>query len=90
LRWEDVDFRWRSLTMNDKVEGTGGRTIPLTPYLASLLLNLQRLNETPPNKRQTARLAQSGERWEPSKWVTAGGSEERLARVRFLTVVPSR
>ena len=24
--------------MNDKVEGTGGRTIPLTPYLASLLL----------------------------------------------------
>jgi hypothetical protein len=30
--------------MNDKVEGTGGRTIPLTPYLASLLLSLQRLN----------------------------------------------
>jgi integrase len=53
LRWEHVDFRWRSLTMNDKVEGTGGRTIPLTPYLASLLLNLQRLNEFPPNKRQT-------------------------------------
>ncbi|MEZ2309534.1 preprotein translocase, partial [Paraburkholderia sp. RCC_158] len=44
LRWDDVDFRWRSLTMNDKVEGTGGRTIPLTPYLASLLLSLQRLN----------------------------------------------
>ena len=71
LRWEDVDFRWRSLKMNDKVEGTGGRTIPLTPYLASLLLNLQRLNETPPNRRQTARLAGRGEQWAPSGWVFA-------------------
>lgn len=71
LRWEDVDFRWRSLTMNDKVEGTGGRTIPLTPYLASLLLNLRRLNETPPNRRQTARLAGRGDQWAPSEWVFA-------------------
>jgi integrase len=71
LRWEDVDFRWRSLTMNDKVEGTGGRVIPLTPYLASLLLQLQRLNQTPPNKRQAARRADKGEPWEPSEWVFA-------------------
>ena len=35
LRWADVDFQWRSLTIRDKVEGL--RTIPLTPYLASLL-----------------------------------------------------
>lgn len=33
VRWEDVDLRWRSLTLDDKVEGTGGRVIPLTPYL---------------------------------------------------------
>jgi len=31
LRWADVDFQWKSLTIRDKVEGE--RTIPLTPYL---------------------------------------------------------
>lgn len=29
LRWEDVDFEWRSICIKDKVEGT--RAIPLTP-----------------------------------------------------------
>lgn len=84
LRWEDVDFRWRSLTMNDKVEGTGGRTIPLTPYLASLLRNLQRLNEMPPNKRQSARLFERGEQWEPSPWVFASktASDGKIAEPR--------
>ncbi|MDO8775421.1 MAG: integrase family protein [Burkholderiaceae bacterium] len=38
LKWEDVDFRWRKLTIADKVEST--RTIPLTPYLAQLLATL--------------------------------------------------
>lgn len=69
LRWDDVDFRWRSLVLDDKVEGTGGRAIPLTPYLASLLLNLKHLNETPPNTRQAARLAERGQVWTPSAWV---------------------
>jgi integrase len=84
LRWEDVDFRWRSLTMNDKVEGTGGRTIPLTPYLASLLRNLQRLNEMPPNKRQAARLFERGQKWEPSEWVFASktASDGKIAEPR--------
>lgn len=84
LRWEDVDFRWRSLTMNDKVEGTGGRTIPLTPYLAGLLRHLQRLNEMPPNKRQTTRLAGRGEQWEPSEWVFASktASDGKIAEPR--------
>lgn len=40
LRWEDVDFRWRSLAMRDKVEG--GRMVPLTPYVAHLLAALPR------------------------------------------------
>ncbi|MDA8363698.1 MAG: integrase family protein [Gammaproteobacteria bacterium] len=40
LKWADVDFQWRSLTIRDKVEGV--RTIPLTPYLASLLFRLPR------------------------------------------------
>jgi integrase len=43
IRWEDVDFQWKAMTIRDKVEGT--RTIPLTPYVASLLACLPRRNE---------------------------------------------
>ena len=43
LRWAEVDFRWRKLTIADKVDAT--RTIPLTPYLAQLLATLPRVNE---------------------------------------------
>lgn len=76
LRWDDVDFRWRSLVLDDKVEGTGGRTIPLTPYLATLLMNLKRLNETPPDRRQLARLEAQGKKWAPSEWVFASKTSE--------------
>lgn len=67
LRWEEVDFQWRSITIRDKVEGE--RTIPLTPYFLSLLLELKRLNETPPNVRQIRRLGAAGRTWAPSPWV---------------------
>jgi integrase len=43
LRWADVDFQWRSMTIKDKVEGT--RTIPLTPYVSHLMAALPRRNE---------------------------------------------
>ena len=43
MKWADVDFQWRKLTIADKVEDT--RTIPLTPYLAQLLATLPRSNE---------------------------------------------
>lgn len=43
LRWQDVDFQWKSLTIRDKVEGE--RTIPLTPYVEHLLAPLPRRNE---------------------------------------------
>ena len=43
LQWADVDFQWKSLAIKDKVEGS--RTIPLTPYVASLLAVLPRRNE---------------------------------------------
>jgi integrase len=43
LTWANVDFQWRSLTIRDKVEGE--RTIPLTPYVASLLAAMPRRNE---------------------------------------------
>ncbi|SNX59274.1 Site-specific recombinase XerD [Nitrosomonas ureae] len=43
LRWQDIDFQWNSLTINDKVEDF--RVIPLTPYVANLLSALTRRNE---------------------------------------------
>jgi integrase len=43
LRWADVDFQWKSLTIGDKVEGE--RTIPLTPYMEHLIASLPRRNE---------------------------------------------
>jgi integrase len=43
IKWDDVDFQWLALTIKDKVEGE--RTIPLTPYVASLLAALPRRNE---------------------------------------------
>ena len=43
LRWADVDFQWKSLTIRDKVEGE--RTIPLPPYLEHLIAALPRRNE---------------------------------------------
>ena len=43
LKWADVDFRWQSLTIRDKVEGE--RTVPMTPYVAKLLSALPRRNE---------------------------------------------
>lgn len=49
LRWEDVDFQWRQITIKDKATSKGGetgtRTIPLTPYLLHLLSVLPRRNE---------------------------------------------
>ena len=43
LTWDDVDFRWKAMTIRDKAEGT--RVIPLTPYVASLLACLPRRNQ---------------------------------------------
>lgn len=40
LKWEQVDFRWRRLTLADKIETA--RTIPLSPYVAQLLHALPR------------------------------------------------
>ncbi|PFG11271.1 tyrosine-type recombinase/integrase [Marinobacter sp. LV10MA510-1] len=43
LRWSDVDFRWESLSIRDKVEGQ--RVIPLTSYVAFLIDSLPLRNE---------------------------------------------
>ena len=43
LRWEDINSKWRGLTIRDKVEGE--RVIPLTPYVSHMLAALPRRNE---------------------------------------------
>ena len=43
LRWVDVDFRWKKLTIADKVDTS--RVIPLTPYLAWLLRGLKKVQD---------------------------------------------
>lgn len=67
LQWAEVDFQWNSLTIRDKVEGR--RTIPLTPYVSTLLLELKRLGNVPPNVVALSKLKAKGETWKPSPWV---------------------
>ena len=43
LRWEDVNTKWKGISIRDKVEGM--REIPATPYLLHLLATLPRRNE---------------------------------------------
>ena len=43
IRWEDINFRWKSLTLNDKVEDN--RVIPMTSYVSQLLQALPRRNQ---------------------------------------------
>lgn len=43
LCWEDVDFRWQTISIRDKVDGE--RIIPLTPYVAHLLSCLPHRNK---------------------------------------------
>lgn len=40
LKWANVDFKWKTMTIRDKVEGE--RTIPLTPYVAHIADSLPR------------------------------------------------
>ena len=42
LKWEDIDFPNKKMTIRDKVSGY--RSIPLTPYLCSLLSKLPTVN----------------------------------------------
>jgi integrase len=92
-RWSDVDLKWRSLQLNDKVEGTGGRTIPVPPYLMGLFGELKRQNETPPGARRLRQLANKAQQWTPSPWlfpsltsVDGKIAEPRAAHVRALAV----
>lgn len=70
LQWSDIDFHWQTIRMRDKVEGDA--TVPLPPYVAALLLNLKRINDTPPPKNRIlhGKIVENDlENWRPSKWV---------------------
>jgi integrase len=65
LRWEDVDFRWNRITLADKVNDT--RVIPLSPYLAQMLVTLPRVTneDGKPNPFVFAAKSASGHIEEP-------------------------
>jgi len=72
IKWCDIDFRWGTISIRDKVEGF--RVIPLTPYVRSLLLNLEALNNTPPPPERILegkRIKNDLKNWKPSEWVFA-------------------
>lgn len=74
LKWADVDFTRESIRIKDK-EGSKREQrvayskVPLTPYVASLLRDLQRINETAPTVRYMREIEATGRTWEPSPWV---------------------
>ncbi len=71
-KWGDVDFKWNSLTIHDKVEGE--RVIPLTPYVHSLLTELHRINNTPPKVKHLRGKEEIHPKWKPSEWVFASSA----------------
>lgn len=95
LRWADVDFKWKRMTIKDKVEGE--RIIPLTPYVESLLSELRRINSVPSKvadiRGRRGKEAAKQKKQEPSPWVFSSPaakdgklSEPRLAHQRALKV----
>lgn len=77
LRWEDVDFRWQTVRMQDKTEGE--TVIPLTPHVAGLLRDLKLRNETPPPEYRILagkKLRNDLENWKPSEWVFVSKTAE--------------
>jgi len=45
LKWENIDFKWKTILLNDKVN-IEGRTIPMTKYIENRLKILKRNNES--------------------------------------------
>ncbi|MCM8594599.1 tyrosine-type recombinase/integrase [Accumulibacter sp.] len=82
IRWEDVDFTWRSLTVKDKIDGE--RTIPLTHDVASLLAGLPRRNEWVFSSRTAAsgRLQETRIQHNKANYMLVIGPDGRLREIR--------
>ncbi len=82
LRWSDIDFRWGTIRLHDKVEAD--RIVPLTPFLRELFLDLRRSNAA------VVRPLHGETKQQPSPWVFPAGSrsghiaEPRAAHQRAL------
>jgi integrase len=68
LKWSDVDFRWKKLTIADKVDDN--RVIPLSPYMASVLAALPR------------RKSRDGKKPNPYVFASATSASGRIAEPR--------
>lgn len=44
LKWDDIDFEWKTITIIDKVD-QWERVIPLTPYVEHIINGLPRIND---------------------------------------------
>ena len=87
MRWADVDFRFGGIWVKDKV-AEEGRKIPLTPYVATLLAELKRRNETPPPKHRILngkKIETDLSKWKPSPWVffSKAAKDGKLAEPRI-------
>jgi integrase len=67
LRWDDIDFQWKSITIKDKVGGE--RIIPLTPYVASLLHDLKKRHDADARRVSKLRGADNDKAKETSELV---------------------
>jgi len=89
LQWEHVNFRRRLLTIRDKAASRGGqdgrRIIPMTPYIESVLKELERMNKQSPTIRHLRNMDARGEQWKPSAWVFSSltSSNGRLQEPRI-------
>lgn len=68
LKWADVNFQWRSISMKDKIEGE--RMVPLTPYVAHLLKLLPHANDWIFSSARFVTPIAGG----PGKWVNTSAS----------------
>jgi len=77
LRWDDVDFQWQTIRMQDKTEVE--TIIPLTPYVAGLLSDLKLRSQIPPPAYRILagkKIKNDLENWRPSPWVFASKTAE--------------
>ena len=60
----------------------------MTPYLATLLLELKRRNETRPDKRTLEQMKVRGEKWSPAPWIfpSPTSADEKIAGPRIVHV----
>ena len=84
LKWSDVDARWGTMTIKDKVD-PDGRILALTPHVASLLADLRQRNEQPKIRKLRPGDAEKLSTWQPSAWVfSSPGSEDgKIAEPRY-------